>query len=515
MPAGLRAIQTKDQEVLNPRDLLAISERQKAAEAQAKANRQEQRLADLEGVDNDLKVPFYRNQISSLTKQYQEYVTSPDYDPIKASRMKDAILNAKQNLGEIDNNIAAKIAENPDSFGVYADEVFGMFDGSTTLPQSPEAIDFSLNALNYANIDKKNALEYRSKVEPQIDAYLKAKAEKEGRTYTIGNRKFVEKVAFLSEDEKNEIATEAANNPQFLKHLQDDIFGREITEEEAEAAAYEELFSLLPTSTRRTEAGTMPKENSYGDGGRFNDIDLDLTPTEVKVPFNDAKDTGVEKVKSIQFPNIDRISNVEYQVEVLPYPDKEESDSNKRYSTEGELVRLDVGKSGENIGKPVGVFSVGRREGGAYITQEVEVPYEEIRGEVVNGINTKYAKKEDRNGALNLLKKWENKVESESLTEDYNEDYYQDIYDGLFKIATSNKSKKEKTEAFKEYFPQGTDVKYIGGTNDISVNGEELKLFTGGILRDLSKVSDAEDIIKTIYSVGASLPEERQGGILD
>lgn len=264
MPAGLRAIQTKDQEVLSPRDLLAISERQKAAEAQAKAKQQEQRLADLEGVDNDLKVPFYRNQVSSLTKQYQEYVTSPDYDPIKASRMKDAILNAKRNLGEIDNNIATKIAENPDSFGIYRDEVFGMFDGSTTLPQSPEAIDFSLNALNYANIDKKNALEYRSKIEPQIDAYLKAKAEKEGRTYTIGNRKFVEKVASLSEDEKNDIATEAANDPQFLKHLQDDIFGREITEEEAEGAAYEELFSLLPTSTRRTEAGTMPKDNRGG-----------------------------------------------------------------------------------------------------------------------------------------------------------------------------------------------------------------------------------------------------------
>ncbi len=249
------------------------------------------------------------------------------------------------------------------------------------------------------------------------------------------------------------------------------------------------------------DASIPAPRNSGGGGGRFSEFQLDFSPTEVKVPYSDAKSSGVATVKSIQFPNIDKISDVQYQVPVLANPEEEESDSNPSYDTMGKLVRLDVGKSGENIGKPVGIFSVSRRESGLSLSQEVEVPYEKIRGEVINGIQAKYSKKEDQGSAMDLISRWEKKVESEVLTEDYDEQRYVDVFDELVAISKSDKTSKEKTEAFQKIL--GNGVKYTSSpTNDIVIGGKSYALhsFFGN--------GEKEAIIEEIYSL--EKPQERK-----
>ena len=94
--AGLRVLQTRDPQGLTYSDVtdsLQNLREQKQEEAKA---RREQRLKDIEAVDNDLKTPYFRNQISKLTKEFQDFVKSPEYDEIIASQMKSVIINAKR-----------------------------------------------------------------------------------------------------------------------------------------------------------------------------------------------------------------------------------------------------------------------------------------------------------------------------------------------------------------------------------------------------------------------------------
>ena len=114
MAAGLRVLQTRDPQGLTFSDVtdsLKDFREQKQKEAEKRAT---QRLKDIEAVNNDLKTPYFRNQISKLIKEYQDYVQSPEYDPIKASQMKEVIINAKRNLGELDAYVAQSCASHTD-----------------------------------------------------------------------------------------------------------------------------------------------------------------------------------------------------------------------------------------------------------------------------------------------------------------------------------------------------------------------------------------------------------------
>lgn len=501
MAAGLRVLQTRDPQGLTFSDVTDSLEdlrEQKRKEAEARGK---QRLKDIEAVNNDLKTPYFRNQISKLTKEYQDYVQSPEYDRIKASQMKEVILNAKRNLAELDAYVAKSF---PKDAGIYQERFNELFNGTIDYEPTPESLGEIKGFADYANIEPKDIIEvYNTDLKGVADGLLKAKETELGKSFNVSGKNFREVIQRLDPEDIDELARVAASRPELQKYYESEL-GRQITAQELKDLAYNDLFKFTPLERKTRESGF--KEDDGGDGSsRFMDIDLDLSPTEVKVPYSQAKDSGISSVNSIKFANIDRISKVDYQVSVLPDPNKPESESNQRYETQGNLVRLDVGTKGENIGKPVGIVRVGRRQEGVIISQEVEVPYDEIKGEVVNGINTKYSKKEDRDGAIGLLNDWERKVESEALANDYKEEDYVKVYNKLYDIAISDKSSAEKTKLFKQYFPQGTDVKYIGGTTDISVNGKEFKLFTGGIMRP-TKMSDISDEkLQVLYESGASM----------
>ena len=101
--AGLRVIETQNQEVLNPRDLMALDAQQKAQEQKRQQAKQTQRLKDIEAVNNDLKTPFFRDQVSSHVDEYVENRYEVGDTEEKSQAEKTVFLNMMAGLREIEN----------------------------------------------------------------------------------------------------------------------------------------------------------------------------------------------------------------------------------------------------------------------------------------------------------------------------------------------------------------------------------------------------------------------------
>ena len=261
--AGLRVIETENQEVLNPRDLMAIDAQQKAKEQKRQQAKQAQRLKDIEAVDNDLKVPYFRNQISKLTKEYQDYVQSDEYDPMQASRMKEVILNAKRNLGELDAHVAKAITKDS---GIYQERFNELFNGTIDYDPTPESLAEAKEMADYANIEQKDIIEvYNTDLKGVADGLLKAKETELGKSFNVSGKNFREVIQRLDPEDIDELARVAASRPELQKYYESEL-GRQVTAQELKDLAYNDLFKFTPLERKTRESG-FKKETDDDDTG--------------------------------------------------------------------------------------------------------------------------------------------------------------------------------------------------------------------------------------------------------
>lgn len=270
MSAGLRVLETRDPQGLTFSDVTDSLEdlrEQKRKEAEARGK---QRLKDIEAVDNDLKTPYFRNQISKLTKEYQDYVQSPEYDPIKASRMRGIILNAKRNLGELDAYVAESITKDA---GIYQERFNELFNGTIDYAPTPKSLVEAKEFADYANIEPKDIIEvYNTDLKGVADGLLKAKETELGKSFNVSGKNFREVIQRLDPEDIDELARVAASRPELQKYYESEL-GRQITAQELKDLAYNDLFKFTPLERKTRESGFKEQEeesvsrlNYIGDG---------------------------------------------------------------------------------------------------------------------------------------------------------------------------------------------------------------------------------------------------------
>ena len=263
MAAGLRVLETRDPQGLTFSDVTDSLEdlrEQKRKEAEARGK---QRLKDIEAVDNDLKTPYFRNQISKLTKEYQDYVQSPEYDRIKASQMKEVILNAKRNLAELDAYVAKSF---PKDAGIYQERFNELFNGTIDYEPTPESLGEIKGFADYANIEPKDIIEvYNTDLKGVADGLLKAKETELGKSFNVSGKNFREVIQRLDPEDIDELARVAASRPELQKYYESQL-GRQITAQELKDLAYNDLFKFTPLERKTRESG-FKKETDDDDIG--------------------------------------------------------------------------------------------------------------------------------------------------------------------------------------------------------------------------------------------------------
>ena len=281
MSAGLRVLQTRDPQGLTFSDVtdsLKDLREQKQKEAKARAT---QRLKDIEAVDNDLKTPYFRNQISKLTKEYQDYVQSPEYDPIKASQMKEVIINAKRNLGELDAYVAQSF---PKDAGIYQERFNELFNGTIDYAPTPESLGEIKGFADYANIEPKDIIEvYNTDLKGVADGLLKAKETELGKSFNVSGKNFREVIQRLDPEDIDELAMVAASRPELQKYYESQL-GRQVTAQELKDLAYNDLFKFTPLERKTRESGLKEDTDDDDTGwsnGRYSNKRYRLSPIEI------------------------------------------------------------------------------------------------------------------------------------------------------------------------------------------------------------------------------------------
>jgi len=508
MSAGLRVLETRDPQGLTFSDVtdrLKELREQKQKEAEARGK---QRLKDIEAVNNDLKTPFFRDQVSSHVDEYvaNRYEVGDTEQKSQAEKM--VLLNMMNGLREIDNNLSAAVADSEVDFGIYTDDVNAIMSGTSDLPKDLQAIEKIYEYIQYGRTQAENIEDaYKSSNMRLIASDLLQAQEKEkGNTVNVDGKNFVQIVQRLDEENVRDLSNLLATRVGLQKGYENQL-GRPITAEEFKELTYNDLQKLLPLKKYETLTGPSPKKDDSG-SGLDSGFQIEEGEEDVRLNWEDAKRSGFESVKTINLPNADAVADVSVTVDAVGIPNEPASEDNPIVPKSGKITRFTVGKEGDNIGKPVAIVEIPVSVEGVKQIQKVEVPYNDIKSSFKQGVRgEKGVTEKDKNNIIDSLDSWESRVKKEMAKNKLDKPKYEKAFSALADIAMSDLTDAQKSEEFKKILPNA-DVSYVSGImNDIKINGESYPLFTGGMFRDAKPVSgeDMSDAVKAIYGAGVDM----------
>lgn len=237
---------------------------------------------------------------------------------------------------------------------------------------------------------------------------------------------------------------------------------------------------------------------SSGGGGRNNvGISISDGVGEVKNSFADAKRLGVASVRPKEI-----FMSPYLQEEIKVTADVNQDGQGE--SLTGKVVRLTANASGE----PVVVVEVKKpydpsNPSSSSERINIEVPYEGVKDDILQNIREQYGEKRGK-VIFDTISEWEGMIGNMEKTP-FPEKELESTYNQLYDIATqSGLSSDKKTEAFKKILGRD-DVRFTAGLNDIEIGGKQYKLFTGGVVNKLSKVTgeDRDKILEALYNADA------------
>ncbi len=439
--------------------------------------KEKQRLKDIEAIDNDLKTPYFRNQISKLTKEYQDFVKSPEYDEITASQMKYAIINAKRNLGELDAYVAESITKDG---GIYQERLNELYVGDIDYAPTPESLIEARELADYANIESKDIIEvYNTDLKGVAKGLLEAKESELGKGFTISGKDIREVVQRLDREDIDELASVAATRPELQKYYESKL-GRQVTAQELKDLAYNDLYNFAPLERKTLQSGF--KKDSDEEGGSEETFGLNLSVGEstIKKPLDKAIETGILGLKDVRLSGLAAV--VPYDIEGIKNPDV------KGRTFKGRISELTINDEGE----PVAIVNPDR--GSAK-----QVPYSQIKNDLINTAKAKSSKRV-LNSLMSKINEYESKVGQATKIGLDKAALEKDLTD-LTDIVISDDSKAEKDNQLKTRFPN-LDIEFDDANKtDVIINGKPYKAYSSffGFSKDAAEGESKKELINALY----------------
>lgn len=294
-------------------------------------------------------------------------------------------------------------------------------------------------------------------------------------------------------------------SPEGREYVIDKIYGTPEFQEQLVGR----FFSSDPTETERLAKDYIRKnigfekvmglsQASSGGSGRNNrGIAIDTGGGKRRVPFDVARKTGFSEIENI------KLSLTPYNIDGIEVS-ADYKGTGKLQALSGKVIDFSI----DDFGSPVAIVEVKApydpsNPNSANERLNVEVAYEDVKEDIFQNIREQY-NEGDRNKIFNTISEWEGMVSDMEKTP-FPEKELESTYNQLYDIATQSElSNDKKTEAFRKILGRD-DVRFTAGMNDIEIGGKQYKLFTGGFVNKLSKVTggDKDKILEALYNADA------------
>ena len=461
---------------------------QEALARQSEIEKQGQKRTKQLEVDNDLKVPAYREYLNRDISKYKKDVLSGNFSDAYLNREKAEILNRQAAMRSIDGvvdktNEAQKLGN---VRGVSGD--VEQIDALYFDPQgSIQDTDFSTLLKSGADLSARIS-------QPEADpmGFITNEGAKVAKAFLSSADPEYKKIARQDNRTFGEITRDLKqSNPEMLEALHKAMLsnrgfreGLAIEKDSYEGIDdyyYEMYADMLPTtSTRKADASIPAPRNGEGGSEETFGLNLSVGESTIKKPLDKAIETGILGLKDVRLSGLAAV--VPYDIEGIKNPDV------KGRTFKGRISELTINDEGE----PVAIVNPDR--GSAK-----QVPYSQIKNDLINTAKAKSSKRV-LNSLMSKINEYESKVGQATKIGLDKAALEKDLTD-LTDIVISDDSKAEKDNQLKTRFPN-LDIEFDDANKtDVIINGKPYKAYSSffGFSKDAAEGESKKELINALY----------------
>jgi hypothetical protein len=455
---------------------------------QSEIERQGQKRAKQLEVDNDLKVPAYREYLNRDISKYKKDVLSGQFSEAELNRRKAEILNRQAAMKSVDNIVDK-------AYEAYSlGKVKGVKDDVNSLNMLWLDPNSAIEGLDFPSVLKGGASVAARISQPEADpmGFITNEGAKIAKAFLSSADPQYKKIATQDNRTFGEITRDLKqSNPEMLDALHKAILSNRRFREglAIEKGSYEgiddyykEVYAdMVPTRSNRQADASIPAPRN-GEGGSEETFGLNLSVGEstIKKPLDKAIETGILGLKDVRLSGLAAV--VPYDIEGIKNPDV------KGRTFKGRISELTINDEGE----PVAIVNPDR--GSAK-----QVPYSQIKNDLINTAKAKSSKRV-LNSLMSKINEYESKVGQATKIGLDKAALEKDLTD-LTDIVISDDSKAEKDNQLKTRFPN-LDIEFDDANKtDVIINGKPYKAYSSffGFSKDAAEGESKKELINALY----------------
>jgi hypothetical protein len=455
---------------------------------QSEIERQGQKRAKQLEVDNDLKVPAYREYLNRDISKYKKDVLSGQFSEAELNRRKAEILNRQAAMKSVDNIVDK-------AYEAYSlGKVKGVKDDVNSLNMLWLDPNSAIEGLDFTSVLKGGSSVAARISQPEADpmGFITNEGAKIAKAFLSSADPQYKKIATQDNRTFGEITRDLKqSNPEMLDALHKAILSNRRFREglAIEKGSYEgiddyykEVYAdMVPTRSNRQADASIPAPRN-GEGGSEETFGLNLSVGEstIKKPLDKAIETGILGLKDVRLSGLAAV--VPYDIEGIKNPDV------KGRTFKGRISELTINDEGE----PVAIVNPDR--GSAK-----QVPYSQIKNDLINTAKAKSSKRV-LNSLMSKINEYESKVGQATKIGLDKAALEKDLTD-LTDIVISDDSKAEKDNQLKTRFPN-LDIEFDDANKtDVIINGKPYKAYSSffGFSKDAAEGESKKELINALY----------------